>query len=258
MTNPLPILQELPSEQDIGGASGAQRFLLQAYGKKNSDEFPYNVPNEKIASELARIVGLPVPEVLLYQHRGEWMFFSRSVGTVDSGESRPPGTSSDVAKAIANWPGIIEETVCFDLFVCNNDRDPQRSGGNFLCDEQGQLWLIDYGNALFYRPSDRGRIQPGISRLQSIEADFSALFDKPYGFLESCRTWEAMQRAFERIAAIPDYFVENTISRLPNGLLTGAEQDFAVAFLNRRKGQMETIIRTNAEHFPNLVIPSPK
>lgn len=246
-------MQEVPPEQDIGGASGAQRFYLLAYGKGNSQAYPYNVPNEKTACELARAVGLPVPEILLHQNRGQWLFLSRAVGTVESGESRPPGTARDVQNAIAKSPGIIEEMVCFDLFVCNNDRNP----GNFLCDSQGQLWLIDFGNALFYRPGSNGLIQAGIPRLEAVEKDLSALFDKPYDFLDQCRDWQAMRRAFERIAGIPDYFIENTITRLPADLLTDAERDFAIKFLKRRKEQMEIIVRRNAQRLPNLTIPVP-
>ena len=254
MSNPLPILQELPSEQEIGGASGARLFQFLAYGKGNSEDYPYNVPNEKIASELARLIGLPVPEILLMDHQNQWMFFSRSVATTESGEAKPPGTSQNVADAIANSPGIIEEMVCLDLFVCNNDRNP----GNFLCDSGGQLWLIDYGNSLFYRPSGGGKIQPGIPRLQAVEADLNALFDKPHDALKLCKTWDAMERGFERIAGIPDYFIENTINRLPRALLTDQERDFATEFLCRRKTRMERIVLDNKERFPDLVIPSRK
>ncbi len=251
MSNSPPLLQELPTEQDIGGASGVRRLYVLTYGKENSEQFPYNIPNEKISSELARVAGLPVPEVVLHQHRGQWLFLSRAVETVESGESRPPGTSSDVAKAIANSPGLIEEMVCFDLFVCNNDRNP----GNFLCDAEKNVWLIDFGNSLFYRPSGRGQIQAGVSRLKSVEEQLDALFDKPYSFLRECHTWDAMQRSFQRIAAIPEYFIENTINRLPRDLLTESEREFSIDFLNRRKTSMEQIVRDNSRLFPNLEIP---
>lgn len=251
MASTLPILQELPPEQDIGGASGAQRFYLLAYGKGNSEKYPYNVPNEKIACDLARVAGLPVPEGLLYQHRGDWLFLSRSIGTIESGEPKPPGTARDVQNAIAKSPGFIEEMVCFDLFVCNNDRNP----GNIICDSEGQLWLIDYGNALFYRPSNKGIIQPGVPRLEAVGKDLDALFDKPYDFLDQCRDWEAMHRACERITGIPDYFIENTIGRLPRDLLLAGERDFAIRFLKQRQEQMEIIVRKNAHRFPNLTIP---
>lgn len=249
-----PLVQELPTEHNIGGASGARLFSFEAYGKGNKPDFPYNVVNEKIAGDLARMVGLPVPEGLLYQHLGEWMFFSRAVVTAVSGETPPPGTARDMQKSIDNWPGIFEEMLCFDLFVCNNDRNPR----NFLCDPQKKLWLIDFGNALFYRPSDEGRIQPGIPRLRAVEADLGALFDKPYGVgvLERCRTWEAMERGFERIGRIPDYYIENTIQRLPEELLEIAERDFLIEFLARRKTQMESIVRDNAIQFPYLKIPA--
>ncbi len=252
MSEQPPLLQEIPGQQEIGGASGARLFNFRAYGKGNFGDYPYNVLNEKIASELARIVGLPVPEVLLYRHRDEWLFLSRAIGTAASGESRPPGTSRDVANAVLNQPGLIEEMVCFDLFICNNDRNP----GNLLVDAEKRFWLIDFGNALFYRPSGGGKIIPGIPRLQTIEADLEALFDKPYGnFMDSCTAWDGMRRACDRIAGIPSYFIEATIARLPADLLTDAEREYAIDFLNRRKDQMEQLIRREFKRFPRLMIP---
>lgn len=254
MSEIIPLLQEMPNEQDIGGASGARLFQITAIGKGNSEDFPYNVVNEKIASELARLVGLPVPEVVLMQHRDEWMFFSRAVSTVALGQSKPPGTARDVATAIANWPGITEQMVCLDLFVCNNDRNP----GNFLCDSQKQLWLIDYGNALFYRHRPQSNIVAGIPRLEAVEKDLNALFDKPHDSLQYCKSWEAMQRGFERIAAIPDYFIEHTVSRLPRGLVSDEEAEFVTDFLCRRKTRMESIVLEYLQLFSGLKMSAAK
>lgn len=129
MSESIPLLQELPNQQDIDGASGARLFQITAIGKGNSEDFPYNVPNEKIASELARLVGLPVPE-------------------------------------------------------------------------------------------------------------------------------EAMKIGFERIAAIPDYFIEHTVGRLPRGLITDEEAEFVVDFLCRRKTQMESIVLQHPHRFPGLKMPA--
>lgn len=252
MKKPLPILQEVADADEIGGASGARLFQFLAYGKGNSKKFPYNVVNEKIASELARVVGLPVPEVLLVEHRGEWLFLSRSVAQTKDGETKPLGTAQNVADAVNRSPGIMEEAVCFDLFVCNNDRN----GGNFLCDAYGQLWLIDYGNSLFYRPRQDPLVEMGIARLQAVDKSLNARFDKPYALFPTCKNWEAMQRGFGKIAAIPDYFIENTVDRLPTGLISEKEKEFVTEFLCKRKKNMETIVRGHAHLFVNLVVPN--
>lgn len=67
MKIPYPLVVELPNADPLAGKSGARPFHVLAIGKGNSDEFPYTVANEKIASELGRIIGLPLPEILLYR-----------------------------------------------------------------------------------------------------------------------------------------------------------------------------------------------
>jgi hypothetical protein len=188
---------------------------------------------------------------MLVKHRDKWLFLSRAVATTSLGQSAAPGTSTDVRNAIDSMPGLIEEMVCLDLFVCNNDRNP----GNFLCDDDKQLWLIDFGNALLYRPRTAVGINPGIPRLRAVEENLSALFDLPYPFLELCHSWEGMDKGCKRIASIPDYFIESTVSRLPLTVLGVAEREFLIDFLIRRKGLMESIIRQNAALFSNLTIP---
>lgn len=176
------------------------------------------------------------------------MMFSRFVSSKNSGEVGPPGTSQEVAKIFNNRPGLLESMVCFDLFVGNNDRKPD----NLLSDEENRVWLIDQGNALFYRPRTKARIQCGIPRLRSIEENLNNLFDLSHAYLEHCKTWQAIEECCERIANIPDYFIEATIKALPDDATSPDEKDFLMEFLSRRKTEVASLFEKYPHLFPSL------
>ncbi len=138
--------------------------------------------------------------------------------------------------------------VCFDLFVGNNDRKPD----NLLADEENQVWLIDQGNALFYRPRHKAKIQSGIPRLRSIEEKLDNLFDLPHAYLDHCKTWQAIDQCCERISNIPDYFIEATIEALPDDAASREEKDFLMNFLSRRKKEVASLFEKYPHLFPAL------
>lgn len=178
-----PLTLEIPQDE-LAGASGARMFYVLTVGKRNTPEYPYSVANEKIASELGRVIGLRIPEILLYRIADDWLAFSHFIRQTESGESVPAGTAAEIAAFFQEHPAELHGMICFDLFVCNNDRKTD----NLIIGEDKKVWLIDHANALFYRPT--GAIQPGIPRLQSISSDLTAMFDKPHRFIEALDTWE--------------------------------------------------------------------
>jgi hypothetical protein len=135
----IPIAVELPSDE-LGGASGARLFHVLAIGKRNTPEYPYTVADEKIAAELGRAIGLRIPEILLYRFGGEWLAFSHYVGRTESEETTPPGTSQQIAAFFEQNPSELHGMICFDLFVCNNDRKTD----NLIVGEDDKVWLIDH------------------------------------------------------------------------------------------------------------------
>ena len=241
---PPPIL-ELPQDE-LGGASGARRFYVLAVGKHNSSEYPYTIANEKIASELGRVIGLRIPEVILYPVRGEWHAFSYYIVETESGETAPEGSASDIAAFYEENPAELHGMVCYDLFVCNNDRKPD----NFIIGEDRKVWLIDHGNSLFYRPT--GVIKAGIPRLVEVDTDLAAMFDKPHGFVEALQSRAEVDEWCARISQIPSHFIRSVIDNLPREVLTEEEREFLFEFLERRKLRMRDIILAHQTLFPAL------
>ena len=248
------IVVELPDEP--GGATGARYFHVLVIGKSNTTTEPYNIVNEKVASELARAMGLRAPEILLYKSRVEegekWRCFSHFLPQSAVGETAPSGTAEQKEQYFLNNPGELEGMICFDIFACNNDRR-KAGGGNLIVDNHdGSVWMIDHANALFYRNRPNAGIVAGIPRLSAIEADLSALFDKNHEFLSSLKSWESIDLWCNRIASISDYFVERTVANLPSGILDAREGEFLVDFLNKLKEKLRSIIGDNANLFPAL------
>ncbi len=240
-----PLIQELPQDE-LGGASGAHAFYVYTIGKRNTSEYPYSVANEKVASELGRAIGLRIPEVLLYRDTGEWLAFSHFIPRTESGETVPEGTAGEIASFFERNPSELQGMICFDLFVCNNDRKTD----NLLVGDDRKVWLIDHANSLFYRPHEQ--IKAGMARLTSIENDLKAMFDKPHRFIEALNSWEYIDIWCERFSQIPSYFIQSIIENLPEGILSEIERTFLFEFLERRKSRMGAIIRENHTLFPAL------
>ena len=241
-----PTILELPQDE-LGGASGARRFYVLTVGKRNAPEYPYSVSNEKIASELGRIIGLRIPEVVLHRVREYWYAYSNFISETESGETAPEGTAAEIAAFYEDHPSELHGMICFDLIVCNNDRKPD----NFVIGEEDKnVWLIDHANSLFYRPT--GIIKPGIPRLAAITRDLEVMFDKPYGFIDGMTSWQHVDEWCDRIAQIPSYFIRATVESLPRELLTDEEREYLVDFLERRKMKMKAIIESHAHLFSAL------
>jgi hypothetical protein len=240
-----PLTWELPQDE-LGGASGARLFYVLTVGKRNTPQYPYSVANEKIASELGRMMGLRIPEILLYRVNDDWYAFSHFIKQTESGESVPVGTAAEIAAYFQANPAEFQCLICFDLFVCNNDRKTD----NLIIGEDKKVWLIDHANALFYRPTND--IKPGIERLQSINTDLTAMFDKPHRFIEALDSWEHIDMWCKRISQIPSHFIELIIENLPDGILTTEEREFLFEFLEERKKSIINTIESNQSLFQGL------
>jgi hypothetical protein len=146
-------LREGGSLPAIIEADDGQLYVLKFCG---AGQGPKALIAELVAGELARTLGLPVPEIVLAQ--------------LDPalGRSEPDPEIQDLIKASAglnlaltylpgafafdprlNPPGpeLASAVVWFDAYVTNVDRTPRN---NNILISQGQPWLIDHGAALYF------------------------------------------------------------------------------------------------------------
>lgn len=114
---------------------------------------------ELISGEIARVLGLRVPEIVLAQldavlGRSEPDYEIRSLLKASDGlnlalDYLPGSMTFDplLPRAATQEPDLASKIVWFDAFVTNIDRTPRNT--NLLVWHQ-QLWLIDHGASLYF------------------------------------------------------------------------------------------------------------
>jgi len=111
---------------------------------------------ELVAGEIGRVLGLPVPELVLAElpeeiaraesHDEIRDLLGWSVG-LNVGLAFVPGAlGPDLARPPAEGPEWAAEVVWFDDLVVNPDRTPRNAN---LVVHSGRTWLIDHGSALY-------------------------------------------------------------------------------------------------------------
>ena len=239
---------ELP-EDPLGGTAGAKLFHVLFAGKTSNEKLPYIVFNEKVAGEIGRMIGLCCPEVLIEPFEDRWYFFSRWQETTRQGTVLPPGSASELAAFFQRNPEYVHGMIVFDLYVGNNDRRRD----NIVLRNDGRLALIDHGNALLsYRSSD-SRVPSGIERLESLESDICAMFDKPHHFLGALTDTALVASWVEKIRQIPDFFIKSLIQNHPEMEYINPElKEKTISFLMDRRSYLWDHIMKHRELFPNL------
>jgi hypothetical protein len=111
---------------------------------------------ELVVGEIGRVLGLPVPEIVLAtlpeeiaraeSHDEIRDLLGWSVG-LNIGLAFVPGAlASDMTRPPAEGPGWAADVVWFDTLTTNPDRTPRNA--NLIVDH-GRTWLIDHGSALY-------------------------------------------------------------------------------------------------------------
>lgn len=116
---------------------------------------------ELVAGELARIVGLPVPEIVFAELDGDlartepdpeiFALIRDSAGLNLAVDYLPGSVMFDPAVDRPD-PQLASRIVWFDAFVTNVDRSPRNP--NMLMWHR-RLWLIDHGASLYFHHSER-------------------------------------------------------------------------------------------------------
>lgn len=111
---------------------------------------------ELVAGELARALGLPVPDIVLAELDGELArteadpeiqdLVRASAGLNLALDYLPGAANFDAATTTPVDSGLASRIVWFDAFVSNVDRSPRNPN---LMLWHGRLWLIDHGAALY-------------------------------------------------------------------------------------------------------------
>jgi hypothetical protein len=210
---------------------------------------------ELVAGELARVAGLPVPEIVFVELDSELA------------RTEPDPEIQDLIKASAGLnlaldylPGSVmfdpvaekpdadlaSQIVWFDAYVTNVDRTPRNT--NMLMWHR-KLWLIDHGAALYFHHSWKDYRERSRSPFPMI---------KDHVLLESAG---ALQEADAKMAErITPEIIDNIVKLIPDGWLVGGSlftspeqyRDAYIEYLHRRLAEprdfLEEAIRARSLH----------
>jgi hypothetical protein len=184
---------------------------------------------EVIAGELARMLGLPVPELVLVELDPELGraepdpeiqdLLLASTGVNLGVDFLPGSLTFSPAAGPAPDPGLAAEVVWFDALVTNVDRMPQNPN---LLWWHGRLWLIDHGAALYWHhaPAADGRAAKPFPQIR----DHVLL---PYA--------GSIAEADARLAPIvTDEVLRTVVEHVPPAFLDGDDPSVYVDYLRAR------------------------
>ncbi|MDY7226110.1 HipA family kinase [Hyalangium rubrum] len=206
-------LREGGSLPAIVEADDAGLYVLKFRG---AGQGPKVLIAELIAGELARAMGLRVPELVFVQ--------------LDPvlGRAEPDGEIRDLLKASAGLnlamdylPGSItfdpvagpapeaqeaSNIVCFDAYVTNVDRTPKNPN---MLHWHGALWLIDHGASMYFQHSWDGYLERSKTAFAPIKdhvlLPWATALRAAEALLRERLTPEVLERA---VARIPDEWLE--------------------------------------------------
>jgi hypothetical protein len=204
-------------------------YVVKFYGAAQG---PRALVAEVIAGELARALGLPVPELVVVDvdpalagvEPDPWVgeLLERSPGVNLGLDFLPGAMTFDPRADGAPDPDLAASIVWFDALVTNTDRSPRNPN---LLSWHHRIWLIDHGASLFihhtWRDPDAHARRPLETIAQHVLLPYAAPLATAHSRLAPLVT-EALLRAV--VALVPDAW-------LPLVAAIGGADDQRVAYV---------------------------
>ena len=231
------------------GVADSRYVSIQAVAKTNGPLAPYCIPNELICGEIGRFLGLPIPPggVVRGQGKAEPLFFA-SLDFNLTGNILPP---IDPAECVERLPELASGILLFDALVANCDRHSE----NLAMDTSTSpplLNLFDHSHGMF-----GGREGMAAERLGRIHNSLALTPGEWTGVSRHCllhavRSDDHFGSWLDRIARLPDFFIENACRAAVNLGITSDDAKIAVDFLCHRRDQLPTIVSDSRSDFRSI------
>ena len=215
---------------------------------RGAGQGPAALVAEVLAGELARALGLPVPELVLVELDPE---LPRAEPDVEIQELAAASAGINLgvdflhgalpftpAAAQAVDPGFAADVVWFDALVTNVDRTPRNPN---LLVWHGRTWLIDHGAAFFRQHGDAPLVQSATADFPHIADHVLLAAAEPLGNADARLAQPAQDVVASAAALIPDTWL---------GEDSTARREDLAAFLHARlrppRGFVEEVERVRA------------
>lgn len=243
----LPKYRWISFDRQIGiGVAGSMQTAISAVAKTNVPNAPYCIPNEYICSEIARFLRLPVPPCgIIYAPTAQPSHWFASLDFNLTGNALPP---VDPQKCMAVIPDECTGLLLFDILVANCDRHRGNLTVNFASSPP-QMAVFDHSHALFgYVPGE------GCARLSRLRDRLGSSGGSETGanrhcFLDAIPVDDYFAKWFERIEALPDFFITDVCRSVAEVGLTPDEVTSATEFLGFRRNNLRRIVGANRSEF---------
>lgn len=212
----------------------------QGVGRESSDDSPYLVPNEWIASNIgAHFLRLPIPPFsLMRKHNEKGMFVSWKYGK----HGIMPADVNPSACYASN-PPLCAGIVAFDVFIGNSDRHC----GNIKVDDPASptaIEVFDHDHSLF------GACGDAVRRLQSIEGKTG--LDGYHCLASEVNDFDLLRPWIEKIRTIPCWWLEDLCDEVIGLGVTADQVAVLKLFLTERRLNLFNILKSNAKEFPKI------
>ena len=166
---------------------------------------------EVLAGELARALGLLVPELVLVnldpelsraEPDAEIQELAAASAGINLGVDFLPGALPFTpAAALAADPGFAADVVWFDALVTNVDRTPRNPN---LLVWHGRTWLIDHGAAFFRQHGDAPLVQSATAGFPHVADHVLLAAAEPLARADARLAQPALQAVTSAAALVPD------------------------------------------------------
>lgn len=210
---------------------------IQALAKSRGAHRPNEFVNEHIAGELARALRLPVAEgVFISKDRDRWhaSFNFNSWAPAKLPRLIPLWASRVGEERPVDAAGIV----AFDMWVCNEDRNPTNIAWN---DDAGEVFIFDQGESLLQGNAPRDRLER-IRRNNLLGVGSHCL-------LREIRDVSTLNPWFDRITAILDGFIRQLIVEAEPLGLRKSDGEFLAEYLLERRSLLSNLVALNIAEF---------
>lgn len=234
-------LTPIPGEQ----ANSSDVWVASAYvyaKRANPAPPPYDVVNEYVCGELAKLIRLPVPPSFIGRRDNDRQLYFCSPSFNLSGENPVP---VDCAYVAAQEPHIVSGILMFDIWVANTDRHDE----NLSFRRQGtgvRLDILDHTHALF-RENDSLDFHIGKLGITKLRPHYNR-----HCLLDHITTDIHFGKWLKRIQAVSDDALQEILAEARELDLPSSLADRGLEFLRVRRDTLRDLVMAYQHEFRSI------
>jgi hypothetical protein len=233
----------VPVPGDQANSSDVWVTSADVFAKRaNPTPPPYDVVNEYICGELAKLIRLPVPPSFIGRRESERQLYFCSPSFNLSGENPVP---ADCALLASQEPHIVSGILMFDIWVANTDRHDE----NLSFRREGsrvRLDIFDHTHALF-RDGDSLDFHVGKLGITKLRPHYNR-----HCLLDHIASDIHFEKWLNRIQAVSNEALQEILAEAVELDLPRTLADRGLEFLRVRRDTLRELVMANQHEFRSI------